>query len=319
MASRVLIGVIANVILGIIVLVATIIRRKLDNPKTSYIMAVINVCTEPLKILNIWPFVEPVSMQTAMKRAMKETKLSDFGSLSFVENYEIVSKLPYYQSLKFSNLGLMMANMEIQMGLCVRRLLLTDYFKRFPEILSIPTPSPVFVIGVGRSGTTYMHRLLSLDPKIRSPKLWELMAPVPGVHEKYSAGSKDAFEKDRQNRANETKGYMQQRDGLGDKTLENIHELQYDLPEECIVGMSDEIPCSFHFLYSFFSQMTEFAEATSSERIVDAFKSYRRILQLLSYQIGEDNSPRRWVLKSPIHSFFLRELVQIFPDAKFVW
>lgn len=43
------------------------------------------------------------------------------------------------------------------------------------------TLEPVFVMGLPRTGTTFIHRLLSLDPKVRAPLLWELLAPVPSV------------------------------------------------------------------------------------------------------------------------------------------
>jgi len=40
--------------------------------------------------------------------------------------------------------------------------------------------SPVFVMGLPRTGTTLLHRLLSLDTKrFRAPLLWELLNPVP--------------------------------------------------------------------------------------------------------------------------------------------
>ena len=34
-------------------------------------------------------------------------------------------------------------------------------------------------MGLPRTGTTFLHRLLSLDPAVRSPLLWELLNPVP--------------------------------------------------------------------------------------------------------------------------------------------
>jgi hypothetical protein len=50
---------------------------------------------------------------------------------------------------------------------------------------------------------------------------------------------------------------------------------------------------------------------------------YRRALQLFTYQmngLGEDMyNPRRWMLKCPMHMFFIKELGKAFPDAKLIW
>ena len=43
-----------------------------------------------------------------------------------------------------------------------------------------------------------------------------------------------------------------------------------------------------------------------------------QILQLLTYQLNTSVN-KRWVLKCPLHLFFLREIVEVFPDAKIVW
>ena len=39
--------------------------------------------------------------------------------------------------------------------------------------------SPIFVIGLPRSGTTYLFNLLSLDSNYRSPLAWEMFFPFP--------------------------------------------------------------------------------------------------------------------------------------------
>jgi hypothetical protein len=41
----------------------------------------------------------------------------------------------------------------------------------------------VFVIGMPRSGTTFLHNLLSLDEEnFRAPRLWEIVDPLPAIH-----------------------------------------------------------------------------------------------------------------------------------------
>jgi len=38
---------------------------------------------------------------------------------------------------------------------------------------------PLFVLGLPRTGTTFLHSLLALDPKVRAPRKWELDNPTP--------------------------------------------------------------------------------------------------------------------------------------------
>jgi hypothetical protein len=113
-----------------------------------------------------------------MTEATKLTGLSDFGDLDFLDYYKQVAQNAFYQSLQFSNLGNIVAQMEFRLVM-KRKLKIIQYLKDVPSVLDIPVPAPVFIFGIGRSGTTYLHRLLALEPKARAPYLWELAQPVP--------------------------------------------------------------------------------------------------------------------------------------------
>jgi len=45
----------------------------------------------------------------------------------------------------------------------------------FPGYRKVQIKNPVFIIGNARSGTTYIHRLMSLDKNFSSFKAWEIM------------------------------------------------------------------------------------------------------------------------------------------------
>jgi hypothetical protein len=155
-----------------------------------------------------------------------------------------------------------------------------------------------------------MHRLLSLDPACRAPLIWEMLFPVPTP--RGSSASQADLDADRERRAEFNQ--------MGDATMENLHEVGFDLPEECLFDLSDELPFSFHFLYTILRRFSAFMKVTPSSRILAAYESHKRILQLLAYQTGErSGGGRRWMLKCPLHTWFLREIIQVFPDAKFVW
>ena len=61
------------------------------------------------------------------------------------------------------------------------RLEITDWYKKHPEIENEEIEEPVWIIGMGRCGTTIFHEVLSQDPQFRSPKHWESAVPVPAA------------------------------------------------------------------------------------------------------------------------------------------
>jgi hypothetical protein len=74
-----------------------------------------------------------------------------------------------------------------------------------------------------RSGTTFVHRLLSLDPASRGPRLWELVRPVPGVT---AAATPAQMRKDRQEREEFVRKQVDVRLAMGVRTMEQFHEVQ---------------------------------------------------------------------------------------------
>ena len=53
------------------------------------------------------------------------------------------------------------------------------FFKRYPEILDQPLYPAWIIIGLQRTGTTKLHRLLAEDPSHRVIPSWEIINPVP--------------------------------------------------------------------------------------------------------------------------------------------
>ena len=51
--------------------------------------------------------------------------------------------------------------------------------REHPEIVHTQLPRPIFVLGLFRSGTTVLHRLLAQDPDNRTLPHWESFDPSP--------------------------------------------------------------------------------------------------------------------------------------------
>ena len=89
------------------------------------------------------------------------------------------------------------------------------------------------------------------------------------------------------------------------------------------MALSDEIPCLVQHFYSAYMD-PDVTRPLLKENMVKAYTHYKKYLQLLSWQVGEDkdkdkNPPRKWMLKCPVHLFYPKEIATAFPDAKLIW
>ena len=64
-------------------------------------------------------------------------------------------------------------------GYLVNRLLVTDWHAQNPGAAGEDIGAVVFMIGMGRTGTTILQDLLAQDPASRVPRTWEVDRPVP--------------------------------------------------------------------------------------------------------------------------------------------
>jgi hypothetical protein len=61
----------------------------------------------------------------------------------------------------------------------VTRLRANDWFRRHPEISAERLPPAVVILGLARTGTTLLHRLLATDARFYAAAWWECRFPVP--------------------------------------------------------------------------------------------------------------------------------------------
>ncbi|HLZ96678.1 MAG TPA: sulfotransferase [Steroidobacteraceae bacterium] len=170
--------------------------------------------------------------------------------------------------------------------------------KRHPAIAAEKIIAPIFVSGLPRSGTTFLHTLLSQDPVNRSPATWEIMYPSP------PPGEEDFTEDPRiaaAAAAMEFEGFMA-------PDLQAIHPFDARRPEEC----------NFLWEHSFLTpnymawwNVPSYTKLLYSVDFLPVYEEEREFLQHLQWHVRRD----RWVLKSPAHMAWLGELFTVFPDA----
>jgi hypothetical protein len=110
-----------------------------------------------------------------LDEARRRTGLDDFGDDTLPERFGLAVDLLNQQRLGAQGEAAAAQNC---LWLLTSRLAFFEDFKRYP-IADEVIDKPVFATGEGRSGTTFLHALLGVDPNGRALRFWELMYPSP--------------------------------------------------------------------------------------------------------------------------------------------
>jgi hypothetical protein len=180
-------------------------------------------------------------------------------------------------------------------------LILADTEREDPGILTRPLAPPIFITGLPRSGTTFLHGLLAEDPLNRAPRIWEAIYPHP-EHRAAEFG------------AGRMKVELQLRifNRLS-PGIRNLHPIEANAPEECIEITSQVFRSP---------RYDDVYRAPSYRAWLDASgfdEGYQFLARFLRHLQGPGEAPRRWILKSPEHVFSIDALTRVFPDAKLVF
>ncbi|HVM50591.1 MAG TPA: sulfotransferase [Candidatus Acidoferrum sp.] len=179
------------------------------------------------------------------------------------------------------------------------RLRLAEHWRGQADALGEqPIERPVFITGMPRSGSTFLHELLSEDPEHRAPRVYEVMFPVPSPA--LAPGGRDP----RIRRAAACLWWFRRLAPEADA----VFPMRALTPHECVAIHS------YTFLSQEFISTCRIPRYEAFLRAADLRPAYawqRRFLQHL--QLGRP--VRRWVLKSPDHVYGLAELFDVFPDA----
>ncbi len=178
----------------------------------------------------------------------------------------------------------------------VTRLQMVEMRRAQAEVFETPL-APLIVVGMPRSGTTYLHRLLSLDPAMRPLRFWQVAHPI-------APAGKD---KRRRQTTKDLKWIKRMAPELDAK-----HYLHADEPEECLFLLNPTFK-SLAFWVS--SPVYSYLDWLKQQDGFAAYSFYRDQLQIFQ---AEDLS-RPLVLKSPVHTGYLTELLAAIPEAKIVF
>jgi hypothetical protein len=166
---------------------------------------------------------------------------------------------------------------------------------RFPRIGATPV-RPVLITGLLRTGTTFLQHLLAQHPGLRTPELWELMAPAgPGGEEELVTAC-ESYIAEYHRAAPEFRA---------------IHPLKARLPEECHRLTANAFR---HSIYALRYRVPGYVEWLAGRSMVPAYEFHRDQLRCVLWR----RPGRPVVLKCPSHLWNLDAVAQVYPDAKVI-
>jgi len=222
----------------------------------------------------------------------------EFDDMRFLEPLrQLLRSLERDARLNF--LGRVAARADI-IRLLTNRLLLAHDRRTHPEIAAGEIRQPLFITGLPRSGTTFLHGLLAQDPAHRVPLTWETMYPSP------PNGAIRADEEHIQKAARQLAWLHRLA-----PDFQKIHPVGATLPEECLIIMSHSF-LSVQFSSMFF--VPSYQTWLDQQELCPAYEIHRQFLQQLQYR----HSGTRWVLKAPAHLAGLPALFAVYPDARVI-
>jgi omega-hydroxy-beta-dihydromenaquinone-9 sulfotransferase len=185
----------------------------------------------------------------------------------------------------------------------------------FPGHKTQPIEKPLFILGNLRSGSTFLHRLLSRDSEtFTSLTIWDIYL-APSVTQKKITQLVARLD-------NRLGGYLHRllrafdRRTLGQFKIHRISFFQPEEDENILLHIWDSFWVSF--LFPFMDELPNyqhFDEALSPERKRRIMKFYKSMLQRHMYATGK----KYFVAKNPAFSPKIETLLELFPDARLIY
>jgi hypothetical protein len=184
----------------------------------------------------------------------------------------------------------------------VNRLQGQKWVRDYPEIAHEAIVAPVFLMGLPRSGTTYLQYLFDRDPRFRLIRTWESLAPSPPPGFDHQSALKRRAEWAERRR----------REHPSFEGFEALHLYDEDGSDECHAFLQQSFGAAG--LQNLFRVPDYFDYLMDELDLVQTYRIHRRQLQLLQWR----SSSRPWALKYPNHVIAMDEILAVYPDARLV-
>lgn len=171
-------------------------------------------------------------------------------------------------------------------------------FRAHPAVESVPIPRPLLIVGMPRTASTTLQRLLIRDAALQGPEMWLMDAPMRRPPRERWPSIPAFVECDER-----TKALYAAAPGM-----RAIHDMDADEVDECWHLLRQSfgavnLECSF--------RIPSYSRWWAGCDMGPSYRRYRKNLQL----IGGGEPERRWLLKDATHMFHLDRFLEVFPDA----
>ena len=240
----------------------------------------------------------PLRADELLESALKRGKRRDFADRSFIRPFEHLLAA-CNEEADLSLFGVRALRVDVLR--CLRNLLYFDGIEAdCPAVLARPIRAPVFITGMPRSGTTFLHRLILQDPGTIAPRLFQLVYP-------YASQASCIGTALRKRWVSLQLALFR----LIAPELNALHPVAVDSPEEC-TDITAHVFQSLRFDAMY--RVPSYNSWLGRSGFLEAYRFHRRFLQHLDAQLPA----HRWILKSPDHLFALDDIREVYPDARLV-
>jgi len=231
--------------------------------------------------------------------ALKRGRRRDFSDRSFIRPFERLLAACDAEA-DLSVLGIRALRVDVLRFL--RNLLRFEEFEAAcPSVLSRPIQAPVFITGMPRSGTTFLHRLILQDPSTIAPRLFQLVYPHASRAGRFETALRRRWV-----------GLQLAVFRMLSPEFNALHPVAVDAPEEC-TDITAHVFQSLRFESTY--RVPSYSGWLQRHGLLHAYRFHRRFLQ----HLDADLPGRRWILKSPDHVFALDDIRKVYPDARLVF
>jgi len=245
------------------------------------------------------PTAEDVDMKIRWlhEEATRRSGLSDFGPDDYLTPMRML--VEEMDKIAMSEAGRTFWCEEL-IGTLIPRAAREKNWQEHPKWQEQEIRKPLVICGVPRTGTTALHKVMSIDPQFQGLENWLSIWPMPRPpREQWSqhTGYRLAAE-------------ILQARGAQIPGLTSQHEVIVDEVDECMEVMK------LGFINNRFPELALIPDYDAFFQSQDELAQYRELADTLKL-IGL-NDHRPWLLKNPGHFVGIETLLQVFPDARVI-
>ncbi len=181
---------------------------------------------------------------------------------------------------------------------------------RLPEIGRQPIDQPVFIVGINRTGTTFLHRLLARDRQFWALRAYEYVEPViPDGDYAAVAGTPEDPRRIKAADVFDASGIVD--------SFAGTHHIALDEPEEDIPILRLSLKT---WVFTTRYRLPAYERWLEETGTAEAYRVHRATMQHYNFQrrACHPGLQGQWLFKMPTHLMELGALLEAYPDALFI-